>query len=239
MLKKSLILLFALFLFGSQAYSESVDEIIAQNIKARGGKAKYENMETYQMKMRMNMMGMNMPMTIYMKDPDKMRMDVTMMGQNVITVLNGDRAWVSQGGQVTELPQDQVSKVKEQMDQQSNFLENQFIDYKDKGIKIVLEGTEEVDDKNCFVLKVTDKEGETSTLYIDTETYLEHKIITTQQNMGQEMEMEIFIKNNKWVNGILVPHKMEMYSDGEPAGEFIIEDVIINEPIDNSLFTME
>jgi hypothetical protein len=54
MLKRSIVLLVALFIFASQAYSETVDEIIAKNIKAHGGQEKFEDMNTYQLEMKMN-----------------------------------------------------------------------------------------------------------------------------------------------------------------------------------------
>jgi outer membrane lipoprotein-sorting protein len=239
MFKKSMILLFALFLIGSQAKSETVDEIIAKNIKAHGGQEKFENMETYQLEMKMNMMGMSIPSKIFTKKPDKMRMEMSMMGQEIITVINGDKAWLSQGGSVMELPEDQMAQVKDQMEGQSNFFENQFINYKEKGMDITLQGTEELDGKNYFKLLIVDEDNSNITMFIDTETYLEYKMIANQQTMGGETEMEIYMKNNKWVNGILIAHKIEMKSGGEPAGEIILENFKINEPIDDSIFILK
>jgi len=239
MFKKSLVLLIALFVIGSQAYSETVEEIIAKNIKAHGGQEKFENMETYQLEMKMNVMGMSIPSKIFTKKPDKMRMEMSMMGQNIITVLNGDKAWLSQGGTVTELPADQFDQVKGQMEGQSNFFENQFINYKEKGMEITLQGTEQLDGKNYFKLFIKDENGSEITMFIDTQTYIEYKMITTQQAMGTPTEMEIYMKNNKWVNGLLIAHKIEMFSDGEPAGDITLENFKINEPIDDSMFILK
>ncbi len=236
MFKKSMILLFALFLIGSQANSETVDEIIAKNIKAHGGQDKFENMQSYQMDMKMNVMGMSIPTKMFMKNPDKMRMEMSMMGQNIITVLNGDNAWVSQAGTVQELPPEQIDQVKQQMEGQSNFFENQFINYKEKGIDIELQGTEEIEGKNYFKLLIKDETD--VIMYINTETYLEYKMIMNQQAMGNTTEMEVYLKNNKWVSGLLFPHKIEMYSDGEPAGEILLENIKINEQIDDSMFIL-
>jgi hypothetical protein len=167
-------------------------------------------------------------------------MEMSMMGQNIITVLNGDKAWLSQGGTVTELPSDQFEQVKSQMEGQSNFFENQFIDYKEKGMDISLIGTEKLDNgKNYYKLLIKDPNGTEITMFIDTETYIEYKMIANQQVMGNPTEMEIYLKNNKWVNGLLIAHKIEMFSAGEPAGEIILENFKINEPIDDSMFILE
>ena len=238
MLKKTLILLFALVLFGSQAYSETVDEIINKNIKAHGGEEKYEDMTSYQMDMSMDVMGMSIPTTFYMKKPGKMRAEMSMMGQSIITVVNGDNAWISQGGQVMELPLEKIPQVKEQIEGQSDVFTNMFIGYKEKGMDIRLEGTEKIDGKDYFKLIITEKDGKLINMFIDSKTYLEYKIVTMQGMMGEETEMEIFLKSNKWVQGILIPHKIEMFSNGEPAGDITLKNIKLNEPIDDSLFIM-
>ena len=238
MLKRTLILLFTIALFITQAHSETLEEIIANNIKAHGGKDQYEKIKTSQMNMNIDLIAMSIPTTMYVKEPDKMRIEMTVKGQSAITIFNGDKGWILKDGKVKEIPQDIFDQIKEQIEGRSNYLNNIFIDYEENGIDIKLEGTENIDDKDYYKLIVTTKEGKITTIYIDSQTYLEYKINTSQNLMGQDAEMEVFLKDNKWVEGLLIPFKMEIFSEGNLVSSVILKDIKLNLPIEDSMFLM-
>ena len=54
--------------------------------------------------------------------------------------------------------------------------------------------------------------------------------------MGQEAEMEVVMKDNKYVGNVLIPHLIEMYQAGQNMGTITFDKIEVNIPIDDKLF---
>jgi outer membrane lipoprotein-sorting protein len=235
---KTLIII-ALFLAFASMSAKDVNSIIEKNLLARGGKKNLEGIKSSEAKVNMTAMGMEMPMKLYSKKPAKARMEMSVMGQNMITAYDGVKAYVSQNGTVMELDPEQSEKVKEQMKSQSNSYENPLVNYAEKGIKIELAGAETIDGEDFDILKITDKEGKISKIFINTKTGIDFKINTKQQFQDVEKDVDIFFEDNKNVDGILVPHKMVIKTDGEEFAVMKFEYIKFNVNLEDSLFKLE
>lgn len=74
------------------------------------------DMESVMMEVLNKVQGMSMPMKMVMKQPGKMRVEMQMGGQNILTVVDGDNGWVSVPGQgVQSMPAEAMEQVKEQI----------------------------------------------------------------------------------------------------------------------------
>jgi outer membrane lipoprotein-sorting protein len=89
---KKLLIVFAAFALVVSSCSKSVDDIIEKNIKARGGEDNIRKVKSVVVDARISSMGMDIPMKIYIQDPNKMRVDMNLLGQDVTTVYDGNRA---------------------------------------------------------------------------------------------------------------------------------------------------
>jgi len=108
------------------------------------------------------------------------------------------------------------------------------------GITYTAKGKEEVDEKECFILEQKYSDGYMATLYIDTKTYLIYKTKGMNLNqMGVEVEQENVMTDYKKVNGMMSPHTMTMYQDGEEFMVFSLEEIKYNSELEDSFFEME
>lgn len=249
---KKITALFVLFLmaFTYSAMADKVDDIIKANLKAHGGEKAYKEMKTMYAEMEVSVMGMSMPMKIWTENPDKMRFEQSAMGQSTIAVANGNKGWMKAGGQVMELPEDQIAKSKEQNPMNDIISNNPFVDYKTKGIVITYAGTEVVNGKNCDILAVKNNESITTKFYIDQSTNLEVKYKVEMpmpeeaeesedseeaEMMAGTMQPEVFVNEWMTVDGLKVPKTMEMKM-GMMNSTIKFIKVEINKAMDAKLF---
>lgn len=224
---KKITALFVLFLmaFTYSAMADKVDDIIKANLKAHGGEKAYKEMKTMYAEMEVSIMGMNMPMKIWSQNPDKMRVEQSAMGQEIIVVTNGKKGWMKMGGNVQDIPEDKLSQQKTQNPVNDIISNNPFIDYKAKGINITYAGTEVVNGKNCDILAVRYSEAMTLNFFIDQSTNLEvkYKVVMALPTEAEEsedseeaemmagtMQPEVFVNEWMTVDGIKVPKTMDM-----------------------------
>ena len=76
------------------AVAQSLDEIIAKHIEARGGKAKMDTVKTARASGRMSVgPGMEAPFSIFWKTPTMVRMEFTIQGMTGIQAYDGTTGW--------------------------------------------------------------------------------------------------------------------------------------------------
>ena len=150
----------------------TLEEILAKNLQARGGKSKLEAIKTYTVDGTMTMaQGMDLSFTQAMKRPLKFRMDMSFQGMSMITAFDGSVAWSKNpmaGNKVEKAPESEVKRMAEQAD-----LDGVLVNSKDKGYKLELVGPEDIDGSTAYKIKVTDKDNEVSHIFIDAVTWLE------------------------------------------------------------------
>jgi hypothetical protein len=125
------------------------------------------------------------------------------------------------------------------MNQQFNFFQTQLFDYKNKGLKVALEGKDKVDGREAYKIKVTMKDSTENIYFIDASTYVDIKMNSkTKPNGGKPTTAEVFFKDYKKINNIMIPHLIEVKNNGKTEARLIYDKIRINEKIDNSLFQM-
>lgn len=95
-------------------------------------------------------MGISGTMTMYQKEPDKMRMDQEFMGQRITQAFDGKTAWYTNmmTGKAEEMPEKASQNMKRQA------LGNDAILNPEKyGITYNLKGKAKEDDRDCFVIE--------------------------------------------------------------------------------------
>lgn len=243
------IMLFAV-LFTYTASADKVDDIIAKNIKAHGGEKAFTDLKDYYVEIEMSVMGMSMPMKSWNKGTEKSRVEASMMGQEMITVKNGDKIWVKAGGQVMELPPDQASQQEMQNFGNNPIASYIFLDYKKNGTKITYIGSENVNGKDCEQLKVELKNGLTMFWFFDKNTGLEAKYkfeIKTPETDEEDEEaaaymsmmgntIEVFIKDFMTLDGGIVAAKTIESKMGPMTTTINIKKIDMNISIDDSKF---
>ncbi len=233
-MKKTLFTLIALVLFvtGNILSAQSVDEVIASHLKAVG-QEKLSTVKTISMGAKIMQQGMELPMSLKIKRPNKFRMEMDMQGQKMIQAYNGTTAWMIApwlSPDPQDLTGDQLKQAKDQAD-----IDGQLANYKEKGHSAELIGVEDMDGSEVYNIKLTKAEGDVQNYYIDKETLMIIKAKSIVNQMGQEIEVETILGDYKSFNGIVMPMSMESKTPMGSAN-IVFENVKFDEPIDDSIF---
>ncbi len=233
-----LLSLFLLSLMTSPGLSQEASDILKKIVDAQGGKKALEKIEdiTSSGTIELIQMGMTGSMTMYKKEPNKVRMDIEVMGMIITQAFDGETAWGvnPQTGSTEEMPEQQAEYMKR------NALGVDALIYPEKyGIAFAYKGKEKIEEKDYLLLEQTFPGGHKATLYIDPKTYLTYKTKSTAMDqMGVEVEQETFESDFKKVNGMTIPHSIIIFQGGEEYLKIAFTEMTFNTGLEDSLFKM-
>jgi outer membrane lipoprotein-sorting protein len=239
MLRKAIAGLALAALVVSPAVAQTVDEVIAQHIKARGGMEKLKSVKTMRVTGKMMMgQGMEAPFVMMGRRPNETRIEFVFQGMTGVQAFDGKNAWMVMpfmGKKDPEaMPEEETKMMAEQGD-----LDGPLVDWKEKGHKVELAGKEQVEGADAYKLKVTMKNGNLRTYYLDAESYLEIKMEGKRKMRGTEVEGETLYGDYKEVDGMMLAHSQENGAKGSPQRQkMVFEKVEINPALPDSLFAM-
>jgi outer membrane lipoprotein-sorting protein len=230
----------ATFLFAGHAHAQTLDDIIAINLKAKGGLDKIRSTSTVRMSGEMSGKDMNgadikATMTTLAKRPNLMRREATVGGQLMVNAFDGKSLWRSMG---TMPPQEAPDSQAAYAMQDAEF-DTVFVDYKAKGHKIELVGKETLAGKPVYHLKVTKKGGPPQDYYLDAETGLETQISTaTMDPRGASVRNVAEFSDYRDVDGRMVPFAIRQRVNGNVVASTMLSKIEFNVPIEDSIFKM-
>ncbi len=219
--------------------AQTVDEIIAKHIQARGGMDKLKAIQTLRVAGKMIQgPGMEAPFTLEQKRPSNLRMEFTFQGLTAIQGYDGKAGWeiMPFGGRKDPQPMspEDLKEAEEQAD-----IDGPLVDSKAKGHQVELVGKEKVEGTDAYKLKVTLKNGEVRYYYLDAEYFLDLKVEGKRNVRGTEREFESSFGDYKEVGGVMFPHAIESGIKGSPEKQKIAADKIeVNVTVDEARFKM-
>ena len=233
-----LLSLFLLSLMTSTGFSQEASDILKKMVEAQGGKKVLEKIEdmTSSGSLEMIQMGMSGSITMYKKEPNKVRMDIEVMGMIITQAFDGETAWMvnPQTGSKEEMSEEQAENMNRMA------LGADALLYPEKyGISFAYKGKEKIEEKEYLVLEQTFSDGHKATLYIDPKTYLTYKTKSTTMNqMGVEVESETFESDFKKVDGMTIAYSITIFQDSEEFMKLTLTDITFNSGLEDSLFKM-
>jgi outer membrane lipoprotein-sorting protein len=222
------------------ARAQTVDDIIAMNLKAKGGIEKIRATNTVRMTGHLNAKddpsGQAKTVTIssLAKRPNMMRQEHTVDGEKIVSAFDGTSLWMARG---TRPPEEAQGPQAAYQKQDSEF-DSVFVDYKQKGTAIQLVGTEKRDGADVFHLRVTKKGGPPQDFYLDAATGLEKVIAFTVAPGGKPTTITTELTDYREVDGRMVPFTIRQLVNGAVNASTTIDKIEFNVPLDDSLFKM-
>jgi hypothetical protein len=231
-----------LFLFGllvSPGFSQDSQKIVDKMIEAMGGRKVLEGIKdsTTAGDMDIVAMGITGTITMYTKEPNKMRMDLEFMGMVMTQAFDGEMAWGidPNSGATEESPEDMKNILKN-----TSLGNAAYLTPKKFGITYKAKGKEKIEGKEYLVLDRVHEDGYTMTFYIDPDTYLIYKTKSMAlDEMMAEVEEETVMTDYKKVNGVMTAFSIQIYRDGEEFVALTLTEVIYNTGLEDSLFKIE
>jgi hypothetical protein len=97
-----------------RAQAQTVDEIIAKNLEAKGGVELLKSTNSVKMTGKTVIQGMDAQMVVYAKRPNLKRTEVNIMGQQMVQVFDGIAGWAAMGAMgVQDLPAEALDSARQ------------------------------------------------------------------------------------------------------------------------------
>ena len=229
-----------LLLCSGALQAQSVDDIVASNLKSKGGVAKIKATNTVRMTgsvlaRDMNGRDLSGTMTIVAKRPNLMRRDVTVNGQKITNAFDGTSLWIEVGTMpAQELPGTQAAYARQDAE-----FDSVFLDYKEKGYVIELVGKEKLDGADVYRLKVAKQGAPPRDYYLDALTGLEKRIMVSVQSPdGAQVTSVTEFSDYRTVEGCQVPFVLKQRQNDKLISTTTLDQIEFNVPIDDSYFRM-
>jgi hypothetical protein len=216
----------------------TVDELVAKNLEAKGGAPALEAIKTIRFEGRLlvNQGQLELKYTETKKRPGKVKTDAVLQGMNLVQAYNGTSGWKIfplYGRKDPEKMSADESKSLVEEAEIGGPLEN----WKAQGKTVTYLGTEDVDGTAAHKLRVVQKNGDISYIYLDPEYFLEIRVIDQRTEQGAQVEVETDLGDYEKVNGFYFPFSIEAGSKGSTNKQkTIIDKAEANVPVDDAIF---
>jgi outer membrane lipoprotein-sorting protein len=236
MLRTTLLALAASAAAAVSSPAQTVDEVIARSLEARGGLARLQATLSVRMQARVTQGGHTTPLTIEMKRPGRFRADFKVDGTPAVMAWDGREAWGL--SPVSHRPEPLPEAAARGMSERAD-LDGPLVDYAAKGHRLAIEGKSQVGEHYAYRIRVTKKSGDVEYHFIDERSWLPVRVESRQVGPRGPVMAASNLGDYREVAGFLWPYTIENEIGGVPEGQTIrIDKLEANVEIDDARFSM-
>jgi outer membrane lipoprotein-sorting protein len=238
MKKSGLLALGLVLLLSVPMMAEDLQQILDNHFEAIGGLEKIRSIESARIVGKMQIQGMEAPLSVVMKRPGKARIEFSIQGMTGVQATDGSTFWQVMPflGKTEPEPMsaEEANDLKEQAD-----MDGPLVDWKEKGHTVELVGKEEVEGTPCWKLRLVTAGGDERFYFLDEEHYVLLQMTGKRKIQATEVETVTTFGDYKDVDGILASHVMETSVKGTPFKQvFTFDRFEHNVPVDDAVFAM-
>jgi len=232
----SLLLVFSFSIFSS---SQTADDLVNNNIKAKGGIEKIKAIKSVRMTGKFSGQGIIALVQQENMRPTQVRETLSIQGMSAVQVYDGSTAWQINPFGGRKDPQlmgdDDVRDLLIDAD-----IDGPLVDYKEKGNTVEYLGHDIVDGDDALRLKVTLKNGDIIFYYLDPDTFLEIRKETQEFIRGAVHENVIEPGSYKAVGGVMFPFSVASGPKNDPSSwqNVTMDKIEVNVPMEKSEFAV-
>ena len=226
------------------AAAQTADDILEKSIAAMGGRAAFEKIKTRTMTGTITLMtpAGDLPGSIEIANarPNKARTlikaDLSAFGAGPLTI---DQRFDGKDGYVIDTLQGNREMTGNQLDNMRNQgFPHAFLNYKELGYSVKLQGKEKVGDGEAYVLVFEPAKGSTIRQFIDAQTMLPVRFSLTVNvpQVGADVEQTTTLEDYREVDGIKVPYKLTSSSSVQ-SFTVTLDKIAHNVEVDEKLFS--
>lgn len=222
----------------SGAQGQTVDEVIAKNIQARGGLEKLKAVRSLRTTVKFSEGSFRAEFRQENKRPGKVREEFIIQGMAQIQAYDGKTGW-----QISPFNGRKDPDLMSNDDMKSLIvdadIDGPLVEYKEKGHKAELVGHDSMEGTDCYKIKLSMKNGDVRYYYLDTDSFLELKVEIQATIRGALQESELYFGDYEQVNGIYYPFAIEQAQKGSSSrAQFSVEKIEQNVDLADALFAM-
>jgi hypothetical protein len=223
---------------GEPTGEPTAEDLVARHLEALGGAEQLEAIETLSMSGRAKARpGQEALVTREVRPPGRIRTEFSHQGVTAVFACDGTDCWyVDPMAGVFDAEPMLPEEAKRAIDSADVL---GIIDFQAKGHSAELLGTETIDGRETFKLRVTSAREAEYVTYLDAESALLVREVTTRTIRGRTVELVTDFADFRPVDGIVFPHSIRSHAQGrDEVLEVVVEKIEINAPIDDARFEM-
>ena len=238
-MRRVTVLLLQIFFFSAVMSAQSVDDLIAKSIAAKGGMAKLKAIQTIRATGEFDVAGTQAQFVRISKRPNKVRIDITIQGMNMVRAFDGKNGWQIVPFTGKKDPEPMDADTLKQMEEDAD-IDGNLVDYKQKGHKVELIGKEKVEGSDAYHLKVTLKNGDVRDVFLDADSFLVIKTSGKTTMRGTVLVVVSVFGVYKEVDGRMVAISMDQRAGGchLPPAKITLTKIEFNVPVEDAQFNM-
>jgi outer membrane lipoprotein-sorting protein len=219
--------------------AETVDQVIARYLQARGGLERIRLVQSLRFTGKMTLGDVQTPMVLELKRPNRMRTEFEVQGRKGVRAFDGQRGWailpVPGLDRPRLMPDDEAKEAREQADVDLSPL----VDSVAKGYQVELLGREKLETRDAWKLLVRGPDGSERTLFLDVRSSLAVRSEEKRMLEGQPREFVTLISDYRPVAGLVFPHAIELGPRGSTDRQRLtFERIEVNPVLDDARFVM-
>jgi hypothetical protein len=191
----------------ANATSRKADQIARNHLAAIGGD-RFQEVVAVRVDGTVEVHGVSASFTLWRQRPDLSRVEMSILGQDIVQAYDGETAWWINPVVGSSAPSEMPEDFAREMAFWSDF-DGPLVDYAKKRSKLRYLGEEELDTGKAYKIRVAMADGEEVYVYIDGKTYLEVKRTHTQYFHGEATAVDTYFSDFAEFGGIIAPQKIE------------------------------
>ncbi|MFI5181930.1 MAG: sialidase [Thermoanaerobaculia bacterium] len=231
----------ALFVQTGLLQALTIDEIVARHVEARGGMERIRAIRSIRFTGKVLFGGGSFSIEAawarVAARPGEMRREFTLQGLTAVEAWDGKDAWSVMPFGGRRDPERSSADEARTRAQDADF-EGPLVGWREKGHSVEYLGTEDVDGTPAHKLRVTLKDGDVVTIYLDPDLFLTIREIQKQMVRGTEQLQESDFGSYEPVAGVLFPFSIDTGAPNRPReARLTIEQAEVNVAVDPALFS--
>jgi hypothetical protein len=221
------------------AGAQTVDEIVAKHLEARGGASRIAAIESLRMTAKARAQGGREAVVVReVKRPDRFRLEFTSQGVTGVYAYDGEQGWrVSPFDGEFEPETMRPEGGRAAID--GGEIGGPLADWRAKGHLVELVGRESLEGREAWKLKVTLKNGDARYLYLDARSFLQLRTEAPRTVAGRPIEVEATYGDYQKTAGVLFPREITIGVKGRPPRlTILVQSVEVNPVLDDARFRM-
>ncbi|WGK64542.1 outer membrane lipoprotein-sorting protein [Croceiramulus getboli] len=234
----------ALLIAAAPLQAQTADEIISNYLENTGGEEAWAELEGVKMSAKAKAQGGEFPVTVYTMTDGRTATIIDIQGQTLKQqMFDGEVLWSTnfQTGVAEKADDESTANMKIN----SQDFPDPFVNYKEKGYKVELIGSETVEGTDTYKIKLMRKPMMAEGKEVDNVTYYYFEkenfvpIVTETEVMsgpGKGMVSQTKMSDYQEVDGLYFPFSMAFGVKGMPGQEIAIDSIELNPEVEDEVF---
>jgi len=227
-------------LFAACSTPSPVDEIVASNLAARGGKERLLALNSIRVTGTATASGGRIARVVReVKRPGLFRLEFSSQGTKSVFAHDNEGGWQVAPLQGIFEPQETTPETDAAGGADQRDIEGHLVNWREKGHLVELVGREELPGGEAVKLEVTLADGAIRYDYVDVASRLVVRTDATRILGGQPVQLEATFSDFRETDGLVLPYLIEFQAKERPEVlRIVVETVEINPELDEARFRL-